>query len=448
MNPYDQSDFLLKKVYSDGTAEEAVVYKIADVDETWCMGRRGFLSAAGIALSLICSAKNGHAKTSGKKGGKLEQSGETCGKEIVAHRGDVDFLAFGNNGKVLVSKSPNDGIKLWEIPSGKLIKSFGKIKRKNSIALSQSSGAFAISERKIVKLYRSPDDTGKVLQGLKGGINAIVLGEKVLAGASSSGPVTLWSVKDGTVLKTLEAKKKRIRINRLALSSDERMLAGTGRENIFLWNIKYGSILGELKKDHSNERIRTMRFDPMGMFLITVSQKDSMHFIKLWDTATGKVLNRIDLTAKPLDFLEFSHDGRLISGERMGAPALWHIPSCTSAGSWDELKITGPVALTPDKTLMAVTTEKGTISLLTMPGRKNLACLFDPDALRKGKKAGTYEYKDQWGRSISSTMPCGSPIPPGAICTCNCVPGRYHGFSSSGGSTCTCNKICTCVPIK
>ena len=40
------------------------------------------------------------------------------------------------------------------------------------------------------------------------------------------------------------------------------------------------------------------------------------------------------------------------------------------------------------------------------------------------------------------TMPCGSPIPPGAVCVCNCVtvPG-----SCSCDKVCTCDAVCSCV---
>lgn len=44
------------------------------------------------------------------------------------------------------------------------------------------------------------------------------------------------------------------------------------------------------------------------------------------------------------------------------------------------------------------------------------------------------------------TLPCGSPVPPGAICTCNCVPAVAASVTHSY-STCTCNKVCTCVPV-
>jgi hypothetical protein len=32
-----------------------------------------------------------------------------------------------------------------------------------------------------------------------------------------------------------------------------------------------------------------------------------------------------------------------------------------------------------------------------------------------------YSYKDDFGNTYTYTLPCGSEIPPGSICTCNCV---------------------------
>ena len=40
----------------------------------------------------------------------------------------------------------------------------------------------------------------------------------------------------------------------------------------------------------------------------------------------------------------------------------------------------------------------------------------------------------------SYTLPCGSPIPSGAVCTCNCV-------TSPGKKVCTCDSVCTCESV-
>ena len=43
------------------------------------------------------------------------------------------------------------------------------------------------------------------------------------------------------------------------------------------------------------------------------------------------------------------------------------------------------------------------------------------------------------------TLPCGSPIPPNAVCTCNCVsvPALEPTFCSCD-TVCTCDRVCTC----
>lgn len=46
------------------------------------------------------------------------------------------------------------------------------------------------------------------------------------------------------------------------------------------------------------------------------------------------------------------------------------------------------------------------------------------------------------------TLPCNSPIPAGAVCTCNCVTvpmGR--GTKRMNGTVCTCNLVCTCDTV-
>jgi hypothetical protein len=40
---------------------------------------------------------------------------------------------------------------------------------------------------------------------------------------------------------------------------------------------------------------------------------------------------------------------------------------------------------------------------------------------RPGSTGINYTYKDTFGNSYSYTLPCGSDIPDGAVCTCNCV---------------------------
>jgi hypothetical protein len=75
-----------------------------------------------------------------------------------------------------------------------------------------------------------------------------------------------------------------------------------------------------------------------------------------------------------------------------------------------------------------------------------------PNQKPTGEKGITYKYTDLYGNTYTFTLPCGAPIPAGAICTCNCVVlcscdgyvaptlcscDSHHG----GGTICTCNLV-------
>ncbi len=83
--------------------------------------------------------------------------------------------------------------------------------------------------------------------------------------------------------------------------------------------------------------------------------------------------------------------------------------------------------------------------------RDQAVCFFDPAATPADDSGRTYTVTDSTGIARTYTLPCGSPIPAGAVCTCNCIPGKaavpVPVPSGGGGTICTCNKICTCVPV-
>jgi hypothetical protein len=123
------------------------------------------------------------------------------------------------------------------------------------------------------------------------------------------------------------------------------------------------------------------------------------------------------------------------------------------------------MTITPDCKTLATGDYSGVVTLwdLEKPGFRTF--LFDVAVNSSEVKGITYNVYDKvTGQTITYTLPCGSPIPPGAVCTCNCVPGaerayvpppsrpsrrRGGGYSGGGGgrTICTCNKICTCIPV-
>ena len=114
--------------------------------------------------------------------------------------------------------------------------------------------------------------------------------------------------------------------------------------------------------------------------------------------------------------------------------------------------------ITPDGSLLVSGSEDNTIRLWSLPDGKYLRDLMDLKINYNNVKGNSYEGKDVYGRTVTFTQPCGSPIPAGAVCTCNCVPGsitipKDHSqqFNSYGYCTCdlicTCNTVCTCQSV-
>ncbi len=73
-----------------------------------------------------------------------------------------------------------------------------------------------------------------------------------------------------------------------------------------------------------------------------------------------------------------------------------------------------------------------------------------PNEAPTGDEGITYSFTDEYGSTTRYTLPCGSPIPQGAICECNCVAVcSCDGYtapvcscdSDSGGMICTCDVV-------
>jgi len=112
------------------------------------------------------------------------------------------------------------------------------------------------------------------------------------------------------------------------------------------------------------------------------------------------------------------------------------------------------MAITADGAWLVAGDSAGVITLWDLGKNTPQTVLFDPTANDANTKGLTDNSRDTiTGRTITYTLPCGSPIPPGAVCTCNCVPGTISVARPTtptyrpGRTICTCNKICTCVPI-
>ena len=105
--------------------------------------------------------------------------------------------------------------------------------------------------------------------------------------------------------------------------------------------------------------------------------------------------------------------------------------------------VNAEIAVTNDGTAFAAAAGKS-ILFISLPDFEILGCPVDLKEMKDDTKGIEIKGTDPaTGRTITYTLPCGSPIPAGAVCVCNCVAGSV--CSCVGHTVCTCDTVCSCV---
>jgi hypothetical protein len=143
--------------------------------------------------------------------------------------------------------------------------------------------------------------------------------------------------------------------------------------------------------------------------------------IKLWSLPEGRLIKTLVGQRGGVNGLAFSQDGKmLVSSAIASEVVLWSLPE----GGLQQRLAGGMAGLaTSPNGRMLATAQNRTIMLWTLPDGEFRGCLGDIGAAPLEVTGITYQRRNEYGQIVTYTLPCGSPIPPGAICTCNCVPG-------------------------
>jgi WD40 repeat protein len=253
----------------------------------------------------------------------------------------VDLLLFSPDGKFLASSSGRF-VKLWDLASGKVLRSWGAQKLVVSLAFSPDSKALATGEADPKYLTQG---AGKLFGG---------------------GEVELWDVADGTQHRSLGQRTNPVW--GVAFSPDGKTLA-TGESNV-------GLLL------------------PPGWFLKGISVKDlysyvlwfgdvrdygmkNLNSLVLWDVTSGTEIRTLGEHPEPINNLLFSPDGKtLLSSSMDGTINLWGMPEGKELRT---LQLTAwytsrnrSVALAPDGKVLATLSSNGSVTLLDMANGQEL----------------------------------------------------------------------------
>ncbi len=239
----------------------------------------------------------------------------------------VNALALSPNGRQAVSGGQDNVARLWDLPTGLLLRAFDA--EANSIA----SVAFSPDGRSILaacgdgKLRLFSIETGQTvatLEGHAGGALSVSFspdGRRALS-AGNDKTVKLWDLETGQLVKTLEGHATGV--TAAAFSADgRRALSGGADASLRLWDLETGEAVKTFE-GHA-DAVTSVALCERGALALSGSKDKT---IKLWDAGAGQVLRTFGGHGAEVLWVTFTRDcSRILSAGRDNALKLWDVKS-------------------------------------------------------------------------------------------------------------------------
>jgi WD40 repeat protein len=381
------------------------------------LGRRAAWTVAVLA-GAACLAVAGvgplHSAPEGDKGGetppqaKVQAPADSYGDALPAgalarlgttrlrHGADVTFVAFGPEGKTLLTAGQDNTVRLWDLADGKELRRFARPAAvpPRPAAKGDKPAADARAEVQVTLALQQLMAGGR--EDRSSFSVALAADGKTLA-ASGPNVIQLWQVADGKELARIEMPSGGL--SGLLFSPDGRTLAGRAADGtLVLWSAETGKevrrikpaprprqdgvviILGGREADPPG-----MAFTPDGKALAAAAtdydKQEAVHSVKLWDLASGKEIQRIKVPGgSGVSAVAVAPGGKVVAS---GGGGIVHLCQADTGKELHQFK-TGDggvlaLAFTPDGKTLAVRSRNQRVRLWETETAKELRQLVDAE---------------------------------------------------------------------
>ncbi|MCI0485504.1 MAG: hypothetical protein L0229_02780 [Blastocatellia bacterium] len=237
----------------------------------------------------------------------------------------VRSIAFSPDGRLVASGFVSEGIKVWEVDTGRKLQSLkGHASSVNSVAFSPDSLRLASGSRdRTIKLWDiAAGQEIRTLGGHDGEVRAVTFSPdgRWLASASHDRTVKLWGSVTGREVQTFEGHVQQV--TSAAFSPDGCILAsGSLDRTVRLWDVTTGREIRTL--EGHTRGVESVAFSSDGRLLASGGEDK---LVKLWDVATGREAQTLSGHRNDVTSVAFSPDGELLAAGSLGQTVrLWRL---------------------------------------------------------------------------------------------------------------------------
>jgi len=245
-------------------------------------------------------------------------------KILIGHYDEVHAAAFSSDSEKVVSGGYDKTIKIWEVHSGRAIRTIRAASSVLSVAFSPC-GRYILcaSNDKLIKLWDA--DTGEEIREFQGHsytVSCAVFtpdGRQIISG-SDDNTVKIWDAASGREIKTLEHQNS---VKSVAVSSDGKLLVtnsiGRRSGNIKLWDISTGNEIRSFSYSHD---YISVAISPDSKYISVGSHSRD---VSIWEPDTGREI-KIPEVSDEVSAVAFSHDSKfLLIASIDGYLTLWDL---------------------------------------------------------------------------------------------------------------------------
>ena len=247
-----------------------------------------------------------------------------CVKTLLSHQASIWSLAFSSDGKTLASASGDGTIKLWDTSQGIEIASLPITNPplRDTLCFSPDGSLFAASTQKAgIQIWQlNPLQCLQTIPVESAQNGSIAFGPegRFLAVSFVGAAIKLWDIEYQTWELALPINS--LQLMSLRFAENRQMIAGASSDCLIrLWSLAEGRCVKVLRGHRS--RITSISLTPDDQILVSGSEDGSF---KLWEIDTGRCLKTISGYNARIWSVQFSYDGNILaSSSETGLIRLW-----------------------------------------------------------------------------------------------------------------------------